>query len=104
MDATAIPAWHVEAIVSRAGVVSLQNRLDKAEKLFRRAVSLYTTQLGPTYQLTMSVESVLAFLFTHQGHPDQAEEMMMLVLEKQRRLLGETSQETLASVVRLAGI
>jgi hypothetical protein len=52
----------------------------------------------------MSVESELAFLLTHQGHPDQAEEMMMPVLGKQCRLLGEMSPDTLASVVRLAGI
>jgi tetratricopeptide (TPR) repeat protein len=79
-------------------------RYPQAERLFREAVAIYTTERGPEHSETLIGRGRLAYNLTQQGNNAEAETEYRALIEIQQRVHGAEHRETLANRMRLASV
>jgi tetratricopeptide (TPR) repeat protein len=58
-----------------------QGKMDKAERMYRRALQGYEKAWGPEHTLTLSTVNNLGLLYRDQGKMDEAEKMYRRALQ-----------------------
>jgi tetratricopeptide (TPR) repeat protein len=96
--------WQTDVVDALAGIALQDGSLDEAERLQRQTVAFYRSspRFGSDHTYTMMTESTLVFTLIQQGRVGMAEELLIPLLNKQRRLLGAEHPDTLDSTRRLA--
>ncbi|MCP3961680.1 MAG: tetratricopeptide repeat protein [bacterium] len=101
-ESTGLDQVSLATLVNNLGAVcAAQDRLDEAEPLYRRALSMREAALGPEHQDVAFVLKELASVYHRQGHLDRAAPLYERSLEIQERA-GQGNQAISELVDQLA--
>jgi tetratricopeptide (TPR) repeat protein len=91
----------LRAIALLGALYADQNKLDKAEEMYQRALEGREKALGPDHTSTLRTVNNLGLLYVDQGKLDAAEEMYQRALEGYEKALGPDHTSTLDTVNNL---
>ncbi|CAN9148983.1 unnamed protein product [Alternaria alternata] len=89
------------AIHNLGALYADQGKLDKAEKMYQRALQRFEEALGRDHTSTLATVNNLGILYRRQGKLDKAEEMYQRALQGKEKALGRDHTSTLETVNNL---
>lgn len=94
-----LPPWAMHRL---GDLLSRQGKLDKAERMYQRALAGKEKALGPDHTSTLNTVNNLGNLYSDQGKLDEAEQMYQRALLDYQRIYALSHHRVIAASEKLA--